>query len=260
MVLGLTLGGAGAQDGPPSGGNEVDANPANLREPVSLDRLTRHSELLKAFNLKNVAEVASELGFTTEAVAIEGEYPVIILRDEVGAPVVVQPMVCDGTAPDDDCHGLLLANYLQGSLRFPGISLGQVNQFNHLQPYVRVHVGSGRMAIISRLVLSDYGTTRGNLGVELFSFRVATYNFVRYLSQVRGVAGASIADAGPLRALVPPGARSGFAAMPGIGGGEPDAVLPRLIERWRKTGVLKDMAFPVEVLPTTSPLTPGEPG
>lgn len=243
-----------------------EAPATERRAPVSLDRLTRHTELVKAFTVASITDVVIELGFTASVAAIEGDYPLILVRDERGAGFALQPMVCDGNDPDDACHGLLLVVALQGRLNFPGISVNQVNRFNDLQFYGRGHVvrqGAGEeMAILSRLILSDYGTTRGNLGVELTTFRSAVYNYAQYLSQLR--IAASIADSGgssgggenalshvrsPLnsQAFVARGAATPVAARPADFDADM-ARLPHLIEQWGRTGILKDFQFPAEAL------------
>lgn len=247
---------------------------------VSLDRLTRRTEPIKAFTVASITDVTAELGFAAGVVAIEDDYPLIIVRDERGAGFAIQPMVCDGNAPDDTCQGLLLAVILQGGTRFPGISLNQVNQFNDLQYFGRAHMtgdmtgpentGQGatgqEMAILTRLVLGNYGTTRGNLGVELTTFRSAVYNYAQYLSQVRFADGGgadimagsqlqspahSLAQA-QAQARVAPGVTTPFAApSPGrtglrpapslSGAAEFDADLARLIALWGRTGILADL-------------------
>lgn len=235
----LAAGSAAAQDENPSGTTEV-----NKTEPVSLDRLTRPTDVLKAFSLTNITEVAAELGFRSEVVAVEDEYPLVVLRDENNAPFVVQPMVCTGNTPRDTCHGLLFFVTLQGFARFPGITLSQVNRFNDIQFYARGHVTPGPRAILSRLVLSDYGTSRGNLAVELHSFRSAVYNYANYLSRLRLADGSGNGDrsgAGPVNALVASGPGTGRHFS---GAMERSAELPRLIELWEKAGILSDTEFP----------------
>ncbi len=234
------------------------------RAPVSLERLTRHTELIKAFTVANITDVIIELGFTASVAAIEGDYPLILVRDERGAGFALQPMVCDGNNPDDACHGLLMIVALQGRLVFPGISVNQVNRFNDLQFFGRGHVvrqggssGAGEpMAILSRLILSDYGTTRGNLGVELTTFRSATYNYAQYLSQRRiadNIADSSDGNALsqfrsplPSRGFVASGAAAVAAPSADLDAGP--ARLPHLIEQWGRTGVLKEFQFPSEAL------------
>lgn len=243
-----------------------DAPDSERRAPVSLDRLTRHTEVVKAFTVASITDVVIELGFTASVAAIEGDYPLILVRDERGAGFALQPMVCDGTDPDDECHGLLLIVALQRSARFPGISISQVNRFNDLQFYGRGHVtgrGAGpdageAMAILSRLILSDYGTTRGNLGVELTTFRSATYNYAHYLSQLRiadNIADSRGGNGGGENALSQvrsPLQSQGFVANGAAAlSADLDADLPRLphlIEQWGRTGILKDFQFPAEAL------------
>lgn len=238
-----------------------EAPATERRAPVSLDRLTRHTELVKAFTVASITDVVIELGFTASVAAIEGDYPLILVRDERGAGFALQPMVCDGNDPDDACHGLLLVVALQGRLNFPGISVNQVNRFNDLQFYGRGHVvrqGAGeQMAILSRLILSDYGTTRGNLGVELTTFRSAVYNYAQYLSQLRLTD--NIADNSGGNALSH--FRSPLQSQGFVANGDAAAIaapsanldtelprLPHLIEQWGRTGILKDFQFPVEAL------------
>lgn len=252
---------AQAQDAPAE-----EAPASERRAPVSLDRLTRHTELVKAFTVASITDVVIELGFTASVAAIEGDYPLVLVRDDRGAGFALQPMVCDGTDPDDECHGLLLIVALQGPASFPGISVNQVNRFNDLQFYGRGHVvrqgGSSDagepMAILSRLILSDYGTTRGNLGVELTTFRSATYNYAHYLSQLRltdsdgGSGGGENALShfgSPLQSqgFVANGAAASVAAPSADFDAEP-ARLPHLIEQWGRTGILKDFQFPAEAL------------
>lgn len=250
---------ATAQVGEAAQGGEAPVS--ERRAPVSLDRLTRHTELIKGFTVANITDVVIELGFTASVAAIEGDYPLILVRDERGAGFALQPMVCDGNDPDDECHGLLLIVALQGSARFPGISVSQVNRFNDLQFYGRGHVvGQGgspdageEMAILSRLILSDYGTTRGNLGVELTTFRSATYNYAQYLSQRRMTDSIAASSGGnALSQFGSPLQSQGFvansAAVPSASLDTDLPRLPHLIEQWGRTGILKDFQFPAEAL------------
>lgn len=220
--------------------------PLSVPRVVSLDRLTRPSQPLASYTIARITEVASEIGFSVSVAAVEGDYPVLILRDENRASFVVQPMVCTGTDAQDSCSGLLLVVGLQGAIDYPGISLAQINRFNDLQFYGRGHVAPGSLGVLSRLALSDFGTTRGNLAVELFTFRSAMYSFSSYLSAVRVAASASQGSG----SFLAPGRDTQSFVVPNASQGPADfsAPLPRLIERWEKAGLLDEISFPPESL------------
>jgi hypothetical protein len=211
---------------------------------VSLDRLTRPEQPLAAYTTAQITAVASEIGFSVSVAAVEGDYPVLILRDENRASFFVQPMVCTGTDAQDSCSGLLLVVGLRGAINYPGISLAQVNRFNDIQFYGRGHITPGRLAVLSRLALSDFGTTRGNLAVELFTFRAALYSFSNYLSAVRVAAGASQEST----AFISPGSDAQSLFVPSASQDPADfsGELSRLIERWEKAGLLGQTSFPSE--------------
>jgi hypothetical protein len=174
---------------------------------VSMDGLANHQVQLANFNFANLSMVSTELGFTISVIMAPSSYPMLAITDKRGVKIILQPINCSGLDLfKDTCSGMLMSSVVAG---LPGISLQRLNAFNNAQFFSRGHLVAGNRAVLSRLLVADYGIAKGNLGLEIYSFRSALYNYGRFLNTVQ----VSELDGGPM-----PGAQGLLGRLEGLKG------------------------------------------
>lgn len=177
---------------------------------VSRDTLDNASRLYPGLNSTNVADVAAAIGFGTTVLQIDGRHPLVAMEDERGLRLVAEPMVCDGEAPEANCQALLVYAYFGGSAAMHNSMVHAANRYNEVQFFARGHITSGSDAVVSRLVIGEHGITRGNLAAELFTMRIAVYNYARLVGLRNSETGQMVQSGGG-RDPVSPSASSGVA-------------------------------------------------
>lgn len=190
---------------------------------VSLEGLGNQNVRLADFNFANLSTISVELGFATSIIMAPSSYPMIAISDERGVKIILQPINCTGIDLfKDTCTGMLMSAVVTG---LPGISLERINAFNDAQFFSRGHLVSGNRAVLSRLLIADYGIAKGNLGIEIYSFRSSLYNYGRFLNTVQ------VSESG---AQANPGARGlvggGSLKSPGFDLKDEPANAPALLE------------------------------
>lgn len=196
--------------------------PQATGEPVRYEKLSGHDEILKELSFLWVSGIAGEMGFVVSILVPESGSPFVVLSDENGAQMIARPVMCTGDGFESTCKALLMMVVFSG---FPNSTLPAVNGFNDAQFFARGHLSGDGRAVLSRLVVADHGAIKGNLGLELYSFRSAAYNFARFLTAAPAT--------GPT--LSQSGSSLGSAGMKGLLGGSlaapQDAARPAVLEK-----------------------------
>ena len=175
------LSGAQAQSGPqngPQNGPQSGAGNEQL-ERVSFEGVKDHGHLYSKFDMVAISNVAMEMGFKISVIVPTEGPPLYALSDENGAQIMLRPVVCTGSDFTAKCNALLMSVVLSG---FPNSNLQRVNAYNDAQFFGRGHIVGGNRAVLSRFLVGEFGVVKGNLAIEVYSFRSAAYNFARFLS------------------------------------------------------------------------------
>lgn len=222
---------------------------------ISRDTLGDASRLYPGLNSTNVADVAAAIGFGTTVLQVEGRHPLVAMEDEHGLRLVAEPMVCDGEALEANCQALLVYAYFGGRGAAHGSMIQAANRYNEVQFFARAHITSGSDAVVSRLVIGEHGITRGNLAAELFTMRIAVYNYARLVGVRNSETGQTVQSGGGTRDQRSPSADFGVAQpfaggkfIPGagpdvFGAGGPEAATfeaGALVSRWKSLGLYAD--------------------
>lgn len=216
--------------------------------PVSLDGVTGHNQLFGQFDFLSISSIAGELGFRVSLVATPEGSPFYVLSDENQAQIVLRPMVCEGKGFESRCNALLMSMVLSG---FPNASVARTNAFNDAQFFARTHMISDNQAVLSRFLIGEFGVVKGNLAIEVYSFRSAAYNFARYLAAQQmsanpgapALGGGSLGILGSAQGALATGtdeALSPTLAMPGLDvGSESEAGIDTLIDVLEATHMME---------------------
>ena len=231
-ALGLPVTGAQAQE--QTGGETTS---------VSLDGVENPGHLFGQFDFLSITGIAGELGFRVSLVAAADGSPFYVLSDERQTQIILRPMVCEGSGFETKCNALLMSVVLSG---FSNANISRTNAFNDAQFFARTHMISDDQAVLSRFLIGEFGVVKGNLAIEIYSFRSAAYNFARFLSNQQvsakpgapGLGGGSLGVLSGQEAVSPNAVPS--AAMPGLDlGSEDGAGLGSLIEVLKATHMLE---------------------
>lgn len=158
------------------------------------------TQMLNGFTPANLSAVAQDLGYKSEQVVYSNGVAGLSITTPQGYVFFASPTVCNPT-----CHGLDIYALFGPDT---GVPLAAINRFNVARAMTKAFTTSNQI-VLSRYVIADFGTPRGNVASEFHNFIAIAVSFAEYLE---GGANTISADASAAAGkIAAPGAESAHA-------------------------------------------------
>lgn len=132
--------------------------------------------MMRGFTVSGLAQLATDLGLTSRSLVYNNGAAGLEITTPEGYQFYMQPTACN-----PQCAGLYVHALFGPS---SNTTVSALNSFNEARAAAKAYT-SNQSIILSRYIIADYGTPRGNIAIEFGTFVSLGVTFADYLQ--RGV-------------------------------------------------------------------------
>lgn len=140
---------------------------------ASAQAIPNAAAIINGFTAADLASVAADLGYASQSIVSDNGAAGLSITTPEGYQFFVAPTVCT-----PKCLGLDIVAFFGPS---SATTLTAANDFNASLSLAKTFIASDTI-ILSRYVIADYGTARGNVGAEFTNFIGLAVRYASYLS------------------------------------------------------------------------------
>lgn len=130
------------------------------------------TQMIDGFTPANLDAVARDLGYKSEQVVYSNGVAGLSITTPQGYVFFASPTVCNPACRGLDIYALFGPD--------TGVPLAAINRFNVARAMTKAFTTSNQV-VLSRYVIADYGTPRGNVASEFHNFIAIAVSFAEYL-------------------------------------------------------------------------------